>query len=113
MVPPTRYQLEVLVGTLLGDDHIHKSKNILEVDQAAAKRPYVDWLYNTFRNVAGKLFKTKRTRENILNVNTTSSIRFSTVAAFACMEILRGLFYEEIEREVRKTVPRNITDSLN
>lgn len=42
MVPPTRYQLEVLVGTLLGDNHIHKSKNILEVDQAAAKRPYVD-----------------------------------------------------------------------
>lgn len=111
-VPPTRYQLEVLVGTLLGDGHIHKSKNILWIDQAATKRPYVKWLYNTFKNVAGKLIETKRTRKDVLNANTTYSIRFSTVAAFACIEILRNLFYEEIDRKVRKIVPRNIADLL-
>lgn len=102
----------MLVGTLFNDRHIYKSKNILWIDQAAAKRPYVEWFYKTFRNVAGKLIETKRTRKDILNANTTYSIRFSTVAAFACMEILRGLFYEEINREVKKTVPRNIVDLL-
>ncbi len=73
----TKYQHKVLVGTLLGDSHLHLGKSSrnyhLMILHGFSQKAYTDWLYVVFRNwattapkIKNQLAKTVREFVNII-----------------------------------------------
>ena len=52
----TQLQKSIVIGTILGDDHLRKAKGrndaLLEINHSAKAKDYVDWKYSILKNIS-------------------------------------------------------------
>lgn len=104
----SEYQKEVLIGLLLGDACLEKSKNSsgarLKVSQSLKQSEFVEWLYKIFKNFVQT---PPRLKEKIRNDKRYIEVVFNTLTHKSFKS-----FYDLFYPKGKKVVPENIRSLL-
>lgn len=102
------YQKEVLIGLLLGDGCLERSKNSLgarlKVSQSIKQNEFVVWLYKVFKNFVQTSPKVKQTKKNS---RSHEEVVFNTLT-HPCFKSFYGMFY----LKGKKVIPESINQVL-
>lgn len=102
------YQKEVLVGLLLGDGCLERTKNSLgsrlKVNQSLKQNEFVVWLYEVFKDFVQTPPKVKQAKRNGVN---HEEVMFNTLT-HSCFRN----FYEMFYLSSKKVIPENIDQFL-
>lgn len=102
------YQKEILVGLLLGDGCIERTKNSkvarLKVDQSLRQSEFVQWLYETFKDFVRT---PPRLKQKVRNGRRYSELVFNTLTHKSFKH-----FYDLFYPNGKKIVPESINQSL-
>ncbi len=87
----TQFQKSVIIGSLLGDGYLRVVKGrtnaLLEINHSIKEKEYVDWKYETLKNVAGSEPKSRETNKGRI------AYRFYTKQLSELTDLLH-LFYQ-------------------
>lgn len=106
-------QKEVLFGVVLGDAHLETQNNKItyrvKFEQSSKKKPYIDHLYEIFKDFVKTPPKPKIVSYKIGCQNKTSlNIRFATIQS-SLFTFFGKQFYKENKKKVPKLIHRWLT----
>ena len=105
----SNYQTEVLVGLLLGDGCLERSKNSLgarlKVSQSIKQNKFVVWLYEVFKDFVQTLPKVKQTQRNGIK---HQEIVFNTLT-HPCFKSFYEMFYPKDKKVIPESIDQFLT----